>query len=336
MGLPLGDGVGPPDDERVSILWRIGAFLWWGLFVVLAILIVRDTLFEALHRLQQGVDVPAILDLLLVLLWIALVFGAFWFASTAADALGRWIRAWTPPAPTPGAPPPRDGEEAEEGEPGVGFPAPVTLVAGGWLLVTTAGSIAALLVVISRPLWLQPMIDPEGRVDDLLVAMMAGGVGGSISAIIAFLKHASELKDFRVSYLPWYLLRPVLGALLGVVGFFCVKGGLLVALPGTQGEDFNDYGLAAICSLIGLFSKNALEKLREIAHVVFTTRDDVLREKKNGAGGGEGGDGGNGAGGGQGTEGEDDRNGSTAQDAETSRPGEPPQQGSPAGEPSRT
>jgi hypothetical protein len=68
----------------------------------------------------------------------------------------------------------------------------------------------------------------------------------------------------------------VLGLLLGMIGFFLMKGGLLATLPQVSGQDFNNFGIAAIGALIGLFSKNAIEKLREIFHTVFASRAEVL------------------------------------------------------------
>lgn len=102
--------------------------------------------------------------------------------------------------------------------------------------------------------------------------MLAAAVGGCIGTILGYLKHASIEKNFDVAYLPWYVARPFMGLLLGLL-FFLFKGGLLATLPGGA-PDLNDFGLAGIGGLIGLFSKNAIEKLREIFNVLFATQED--------------------------------------------------------------
>ena len=81
--------------------------------------------------------------------------------------------------------------------------------------------------------------------------------------VLGYLTHASIEKNFDVSYLPWYIARPFMGLMLGLLFFFLFKGGLLATLPGNS-QDLNDFGLAGIGGLVGLFSKNAIEKLREI------------------------------------------------------------------------
>jgi hypothetical protein len=98
---------------------------------------------------------------------------------------------------------------------------------------------------------------------------------------VGYLKHASEQKDFDFAYVPWYFARPIMGLLLGLIFFLLLKAGLLATYPEIASEDaaVNEWGIAGISALVGLFSKPAIEKLREVFNVLFRTdaeRDDDL------------------------------------------------------------
>jgi hypothetical protein len=255
---------------------RLAGMLWWGVLLYLVLLAVRGPLLGALRRTESAADVEGVLGVAAVLLGIVLLVVVFWLASY----LGRWLWATLGEAPRPaaGAPPPVASPAATRAR--FAFPHPVTVAAGAWLVLATLVSLALLILVMVMPPWLAARLGDLGRnsLEDVLVTMFAGGIGGSVSAILAYLRHAAEAGDFEREYLPWYFARPLLGLLLGLITFFLVKGGLLMTLPRTEGADFNNYGLAAIGSLVGLFSKNAVEKLREVFDVVFASRAQVRRE----------------------------------------------------------
>ncbi len=124
-----------------------------------------------------------------------------------------------------------------------------------------------------------PISDPREWQQALLMALMAG-LGASIATILGYLRHASEEKDFELAFAPWYVARPFIGVLLGLLFFFVVKGGILVVLPQLDAPNgkLNTYGLAAIGGTVGMFSKNAVEKLRKIFNVLFQTKDGVQKE----------------------------------------------------------
>jgi len=101
-----------------------------------------------------------------------------------------------------------------------------------------------------------------------------------ITTILGYLEHASYRKNFSRAFVPWYIGRPVMGMLLGLVFYFVIKGGLwaLVPVDGDPGDTLNLYGLAGIGSLVGLFSKDAIEKLREVFHTLFSTERSVKKK----------------------------------------------------------
>jgi hypothetical protein len=155
------------------------------------------------------------------------------------------------------------------------FPAHVTLLVAGLLIFLLAANIAAFLLV-----WTMPRTRYEYSNDLRLMAVtaLAGGLGSCVATILGYLLHASEKKDFDTAYSAWYVGRPLLGLLLGFIFYFVVKGGLLVVAMDGADMELNDAGMAAIGSFVGLFSKNAVEKLRELFNTLFQTKYGMSAE----------------------------------------------------------
>lgn len=253
-------------SHRKSAL-RLAAILWYGLLIYLSLQILGGPVHRAATAIRGWGDAQGILDLVGALLGLVLLVVLFFLLAA--------LMRWSGELPRAGA---AAGEKAREEPPAAGaFPAPVTVVAGGWLIVISILSVAGLASLIAAPDWLERWIGAtrETHVEDVVVTAMAGAVGGCVSTILAFLKHASERRDFDLAYLPWYFARPLLGLLLGLITLFLIKGGLLATLPEMAGQDFNNFGLAGIGSLVGMFSKNAVEKLREVFHTLFSTNADA-------------------------------------------------------------
>ena len=164
------------------------------------------------------------------------------------------------------------------------FPSITTILVGIWLLVFSALSVLGLywaFLLISLH-----TVNPESirQIQESLVTMFAAGVGSSITTILGYLMHASVKKDFDSAYTPWYVARPVMGMLLGLVFYFVIKGGLFVLTVKSSAsgvEDINLWSLSATGALVGLFSKNAIEKLRELFNTLFRTQDEMNRELIN-------------------------------------------------------
>ena len=71
----------------------------------------------------------------------------------------------------------------------------------------------------------------------------------------------------RWSWIPFNFLLPVVGALGGTVFYLVFRGGLFSTT--TTATDANPFGFAAVAALVGLFSEQAIEKLRHIAKEMF-------------------------------------------------------------------
>jgi hypothetical protein len=71
------------------------------------------------------------------------------------------------------------------------------------------------------------------------------------------------------SWLWWYFLRPFIGVALALVLYFVIRGGLLPV--GSDAGSVSLFGIAAISSLAGMFSKQATDKLGEVFDTLFRT-----------------------------------------------------------------
>jgi hypothetical protein len=120
-------------------------------------------------------------------------------------------------------------------------------------------------------------IEPN-QVNQAIIMLLAGALGSLVYEIRAYYIHACEKKDFNRAHIPWYVLWFFQGALLGLIFYFVVRGGLLlITISGNDQSqaDLNTWSLAAIGSLVGLFSKYALAKLRQVFIIIFTSKDDL-------------------------------------------------------------
>lgn len=118
----------------------------------------------------------------------------------------------------------------------------------------------------------------------ILLVIVAGMLG-------AFVHGSTSLADylgndrFGKSWTWFYLLRPVIGMALALVFYFVIRGGFLTTSGGAK--DINPYGIAALAGMVGMFSKQATDKLGEVFGTLFRSaagqgddqRDDPLKPK---------------------------------------------------------
>ena len=66
-----------------------------------------------------------------------------------------------------------------------------------------------------------------------------------------------------------YMLLPFSGAVLATVFYVIIRAGFLPSSGGTQNIPSTPYGFAALGTLVGLFSEEAVLKLKQVAETVF-------------------------------------------------------------------
>jgi uncharacterized membrane protein YeaQ/YmgE (transglycosylase-associated protein family) len=112
----------------------------------------------------------------------------------------------------------------------------------------------------------------------LLLLVIVAGILGS------FIHGATSLADyigndrFNYRWTWFYLLRPVIGMALALVFYFVIRGGFLTTNVGAT--DINPYGIAALAGLVGMFSKQATDKLSEVFSTLFKSGSGEGDEKR--------------------------------------------------------
>ncbi|NOR19127.1 MAG: hypothetical protein GQ538_03460 [Xanthomonadales bacterium] len=162
------------------------------------------------------------------------------------------------------------------------FPQQGTVHVLVWLLAALTVYIILFIKVLvpesideTATFWL--MILDNNIIREASVAFLAAGIGSTVSTMFSFLKHASTNADWKQSHIPWYILRPIQGSVLGIIFYWLVRGGLLAVVPTQDGQGYMDLdlnGLAGMCALVGMFSRRAMIKLRETFVVIFATNED--------------------------------------------------------------
>lgn len=109
---------------------------------------------------------------------------------------------------------------------------------------------------------------PSGSLDQrlLFMVMVLGALGALIHSIVSFTTYIGNRK-FLVSWTWWYLLRPFVGAALALALYFVVRAGLLTSSSSTTA--LNQFGVAMLAIMAGLFSKQASDKLEEVFTTLF-------------------------------------------------------------------
>ena len=100
----------------------------------------------------------------------------------------------------------------------------------------------------------------------LALVILSSGVGSYVHAAVSFTDYVGN-RGLTSSWVWWYILRLFVGSSLAVVFYFAIRGGFFST--GTDATQINPYGIAAISGLVGLFSKQATDKLREIFDTAF-------------------------------------------------------------------
>lgn len=103
----------------------------------------------------------------------------------------------------------------------------------------------------------------------------------------SFVHAATSLADFtgnnnfNRNWTWFYLLRPAISMSLALVFYFVVRGGFLTTSGGAK--DINPYGIAALAGLVGMFSKQATDKLSEVFGALFRAKPGEGDDKRSGA-----------------------------------------------------
>ena len=107
-------------------------------------------------------------------------------------------------------------------------------------------------------------INDEARI--ILLVLLSGALGSYIHAATSFVTFVGN-RSLEKSWIWWYILRPFIGSTLALIFYFVIRGGLLST--GTEASGISIYGITGLSGLVGMFSKNAVDKLREVFETLF-------------------------------------------------------------------
>ncbi|HWN43652.1 MAG TPA: IPT/TIG domain-containing protein [Thermoanaerobaculia bacterium] len=114
--------------------------------------------------------------------------------------------------------------------------------------------------------WFVPLcLSDEERL--FLIVMFSGALGGLAHSLRSFYWYAGNRK-LVLSWAGFYITLPILGAALATVFYVVVRGGFFS--PQSEISDTSPFGFAAMAALIGMFTEQATEKLKEITETFFS------------------------------------------------------------------
>jgi len=120
-------------------------------------------------------------------------------------------------------------------------------------------------VYVQIPLLVDSPISADGFL--FIIMFCAGMLGAVIRGVYSFFKHIG-LRDFSFLWTWFYILVPFIGGALSLVIYFVIRGGFYGSAFG-KGLVLNVFSFAALGTLTGLFTDNAMEKLKQIARMLL-------------------------------------------------------------------
>ncbi len=127
----------------------------------------------------------------------------------------------------------------------------------------TAAAPEPLQISLFWGLW-KPTIWNETRL--LIIVFLAGTFGSLVHAIRSFYWYVGN-RSMKWSWAPSYVFMPLGGGILAMLFYFVVRGGFFSSTSTIDAT--SPYAFAAFSGLVGMFSSQAMEKLKQIAGTVF-------------------------------------------------------------------
>jgi len=128
---------------------------------------------------------------------------------------------------------------------------------------TPAGESAPTSLPVTFLLWTFPVSD-EVRL--ILIVALAGALGSLVHALRSLYWYAGN-RELVWSWLAKYILLPFVGSTLGLVFYFVIRGGFFS--PEATIEQTSPFGFAGLGALVGMFSEQAVLKLKEVAETLL-------------------------------------------------------------------
>jgi hypothetical protein len=114
----------------------------------------------------------------------------------------------------------------------------------------------------------------------ILLVIIAGILGSFVHGATSLADYIGN-DNFNKNWTWFYLLRPAIGMSLALVFYFVIRGGFLTTSGGAK--DINPFGIAALAGLVGMFSKQATDKLSEVFTTLFKASAGEGDDKRSGS-----------------------------------------------------
>jgi len=95
---------------------------------------------------------------------------------------------------------------------------------------------------------------------------MAGALGSLVHALRSLFWYVGN-RLLIVSWLAMYIMLPFVGMTLALIFYFVIRGGFFS--PQATVQETSLFGFAALAGLIGMFSPQAVLKLKQVAETVL-------------------------------------------------------------------
>lgn len=110
----------------------------------------------------------------------------------------------------------------------------------------------------------------------VLLVALSGALGGLVHSLRSFYWYLGN-RELVWSWAGMYLLMPFVGITLGVVFYLIIRGGFFS--PQASVQQTSPFGFAAMAALVGLFSEQAVLKLKKVAETVLTEASEGKNAK---------------------------------------------------------
>jgi hypothetical protein len=100
----------------------------------------------------------------------------------------------------------------------------------------------------------------------LLIVILAAALGNLVHTVRSVYWYVGN-RSLKWSWVAKYVLQPFAASALAVIFYLVVRGGFFS--PQTKFENTSPFGFAALAALVGLFSEQAVLKLKTVAETVF-------------------------------------------------------------------
>jgi len=101
----------------------------------------------------------------------------------------------------------------------------------------------------------------------LLLVILAGALGTLVHSLRSVYWYIGQ-RDLVKSWMAMYFMLPFAGSALALVFYLVVRGGFFS--PQSSFQQTSPFGFAAFAALIGMFSSQAVLKLKDVAEVLLS------------------------------------------------------------------